>query len=63
MIISTLSLSQNNVDSLVNLFEGNYIDSLDLIISDHFFQHEKSALLPYIYEKLDVKNRFQLSAA
>ena len=63
MIISTLSMSQNNVDSLRNLFDGEYLDSLDLIVSDHFFAHEKGKLVPYIYEKLDIENKFQFSAA
>lgn len=63
MVISTLSMSQNNVDSLRNLLDGNYIEKLDLIVSDYFFSHEKADLLPYIYEQLDIDNKFQLAAA
>lgn len=63
LIISTLSMSQNNVDSLVNLFVGGYIDSLDLIISDYFFAHERSQLIPYMLEELDINDSFQLAVA
>lgn len=63
MIISTLSLNQNNVDSLRNLIIGDYVQKLDLIVSDYFFSHERDALVPYIYEKLDIDDKFQLSSA
>lgn len=63
MTISTLSLCQNNIDSLRNLIVGNYVDELNLIISDYFFSHERQGLIPYIYETLDIDNKFQLSVA
>ena len=63
LTISTLSLDQNNVDSLVNLMKGNYVDHLNLIISDYFYAQERGSLIPYIYDKLDVDNRFQLASA
>lgn len=63
LTISTLSLDQNNVDSLVNLMKGDYVDQLNLIISDYFYAHERSSLIPYIYDKLDVDNKFQLASA
>lgn len=63
MIISTLSMNQNNVDSLANLINGDYVQSLDLIVSDYFFAHERNTLIPYIYEKLDVDDKFQLAVA
>ncbi len=63
LIISTLSMSQNNVDSLVNLFTGGYIDSLDLIISDYFFAHERSQMIPYMLKELDLRDSFQLAVA
>jgi hypothetical protein len=63
LIISTLSMSQNNIDSLGNLFAGNYIESLDLVISDYFFAHERGDLIPYMLEELDKDNRFQMSVA
>jgi len=61
LTISTLSLSQNNVDSLYNLLEGGYIENLNLIVSDHFFSYERENLVKYIYQTLDFENKFQLS--
>lgn len=63
MTISTLSLDQNNIDSLRNLFEGDYLDKLDMIVSDYFYAHERRALIPYMYDKLDFEDRFQLAVA
>jgi hypothetical protein len=63
MSISTLSLSQGNVDSLVNLIIGGFVDQLDLIVSTFFFSHERGMLIPYIYKELDIENRFQLAVA
>lgn len=63
LIISTLSMSQENIDSLKNLFVGNYVLSLDLLISDYFFANEKNALIKYMLQELDVDNKFQLSVA
>jgi hypothetical protein len=63
MLISTLSLSLNNIDSLVNLFKWGYLDKLDLIVSDYFYSHERSMLVQAIYERLDKDNKFQLAAA
>ena len=61
MAISTLSLSQDNIDSLHNLLEFGYLDQLDMIISVYFFAHERNVLVPYMYEKLDTGDRFQLA--
>jgi len=61
MTISTLSLSQENVDSLRNLLVGNFVDELNLIVSTYFYGHERGVLIPYIYEKLDIDNKFQLA--
>ena len=61
MTISTLSMSQNNVDSLANLINGKYVDELNLIVSDHFFSHERHSLIKYIYKTLDIENIFQLA--
>lgn len=63
MTVSTLSLDQNNVDSFANLLNNGYVDELNLILSDYFFAHERRALIPYIYDKLDIDNRFQLASA
>lgn len=63
MTISTLSLSQNNVDSLANLLNAGYIDELNLIVSVYFWGNEVRSLIPYIYKRPDVGNRFQLAVA
>lgn len=66
MTVSTLSMSQGNVDSFGNLIHGGFIDKLDLILSDHFFANErhKNGLVPYLYSELDTdKCDFQLSVA
>jgi hypothetical protein len=63
MTISTLSLNENNVDSLGNLLHDGYVKELNLIVSDYFFAHERANLIPYLYRELDFENRFQLAAA
>lgn len=62
LIINTLSLSQENVDSLANLQGAGYIGDLELVISDYFFAHERhrTGLVPYIYDRLD-DGRFQMA--
>lgn len=61
--ISTLSMSENNIDSLANLIVGKYVDELNIIISDYFFSHERKNLIEYMYEELDKDNKFQLAVA
>lgn len=63
MTISTLSLDQNNVDSLRNLITGGFVEELNLIVSDYFYSHERGSLIPYIYKELDIEDRFQLAVA
>ena len=61
LIIETLSMSQDNVDSLRTLLEKGYIDSIDLIVSDYFYSHERNNLIKYMYNELDINDSFQLS--
>lgn len=63
LTISTLSMSDENVDSLAGLLNGGHVRSLNLIVSDFFFSHERGGLVPYLYDKLDVDDRFQLAVA
>lgn len=62
--INTLSLSNENIDSLQNLInpEADYVRKLNLIVSDHFYQNYRSTFVRYAYDELDVDNRFQLAA-
>jgi len=62
LTISTLSVSQENVDSFQNLFNGGYLNKLDLIVSDYFWSHNRHNA-PYIYKSLDIGDRFQLAVA
>lgn len=61
LTISTLSLTEENVDSLKNLLVGDFVDKLNLIVSDHFYSYERDNLIEYIYEILDFEDKFQLS--
>jgi hypothetical protein len=61
LTISTLTLSEGNIDSLRGLIDGGFVDKLNLIVSDHFFSYERDNLIEYIYETLDIENKFQLS--
>lgn len=66
MTISTLSLNQNNVDSLAGLITAGYVKKLNLIVSGYFYSHEQNRLIPYIYKHLDPEgfaNCFQLAVA
>lgn len=63
MTISTLSLSQDNIESMAVLLENGYIDELNLIVSDFFYSHEKHSLVKFIYEQLDIDNKFQFAVA
>lgn len=63
LTISTLSLSQDNVDSLANLLHGGYVDEINMIVSVYFFSHERRKLIPYIYQELDIDGRFQMAVA
>jgi hypothetical protein len=62
--ISTLSLNQENVDSLGNLLLDGWCDEMELIVSDGFWANYRNDIIPYIYAELDVPdNRFQLAVA
>jgi len=60
--ISTLSMGQENVDSFRNMFDGDYLGKLDIIVSDYFWSHNRHNA-PYIYKQLDIDDRFQLAVA
>lgn len=53
LYICTLSISQENIDSLVNVMDTGYVERLVLVISGYFYSHEKFKLVPYMYEQLD----------
>lgn len=61
--ISTLSMSQDNIDSLANLVNGGYLKQLNLIVSHYYFATERAGLMPYLYDKLDVNDVLQVAVA
>lgn len=65
LIISTLSLSVDNVISLERLMRSGRVNFLDLIISNYFYsvENKEEKLIPVIYDRLDMDNRFQLAVA
>lgn len=63
LLISTLSMSQDNVDSLHNLLIGDYVQALNLIVSHYYFAYERAGLMPYLYERLDLDDRLQVAVA
>lgn len=63
LTISTLSMSQENIDSLANLVNGGYLKSLNLIISHFYFANERQGLMPYLYEQLDKNDVLQVAVA
>ena len=60
--LSTLSLSKNNIDSLHNIIAGDYVEKLNLIVSDFYWSHNR-VNHKYIMNKLDIDNKFQLAVA
>lgn len=63
MDITTLSMSQENIDSLATLLLKGYVKELNLTVSDYFYAHERKSLVPYIQQELDIDNRFQLAVS
>ena len=64
MTICTLSYSNENVFSLNNTLEHEYVDRLNLIVSDYFFGNERRGLIAQAYKVLDKpENNFQLVVA
>lgn len=65
ILVATLSLGKENVDSLHNLVQGGFCDDLALIVSDYWYAHErrKEGGVPYILETLGQSEKFRLAAA
>lgn len=62
LTLSTLSVSKDNVDSLHNLMAGDYLGALGIIVSDYWYSHNR-VNVQYIYDQLDISDRFQLAVA
>lgn len=66
MLVATLSLGKENVDSLHNLQKGGYLGYLGLIVSDFWYCHERRRVggVPYIESTLcQAGESFDLAAA
>lgn len=63
IIISTLSYSQENIDSLKNIQLQGRVKNLALIVSDYFFSHERNNGIKYAIDELTDNDNFTLSVA
>lgn len=65
ILIATLSLGQENVDSLKNIQSGGYVKKMGLIVSDYWYAHERrrEGGVPYIVENLGGDEGFRFAAA
>lgn len=64
LYITTLSLSQENIDSLKNvmIYMGEDLERLVVVMSGYQYSHEKFGLVPYMYDQLDDgSNRTQIA--
>ena len=63
LYICSLSLNQENVDSLRNCQLYGGIGKLFIVLSYYFYAHERQHLVPYIYRELDTDevDDFQLA--
>lgn len=62
LTLSTLSIGQENVDSLHNMLTTGFLGTLNIVVSDYFWSHNRHNA-GYVYENLDVDDRFQLAVA
>ncbi len=63
MYISTLGLSYENVDTLHGLLADGWVDELNLIVSNGFYNRDYHTLVKYMYQMLDIENMSQIAIA
>lgn len=64
LYITSLSFSQDNVDSLKNVLDymGDELETMVLIFSGYQYSHDKFTLIPYLYRTLDnPRNNVQIA--
>ncbi len=61
LLVSTLAVSENNIDSLAGLLDNGFVEKLDLVLSGYFYSHERYNLVEYAYKELDKDNRLQMA--
>ena len=56
MGIQTLSMSDENIDSIRNVLEWMPVERLDIALSDYWFSHERKrgGLVDYLFDELDI---------
>ena len=55
LTIHTLSLNEDNIDSIRNVLEMAPVEELNLILSNYWYAHElKTGLVGYLFEELDL---------
>ena len=52
MTIQTLSMSQENIDSIVNVMEECGTERVTVVLSDYWYSHERRELVPYLHSEL-----------
>ena len=57
MSIMTLSMSDENIDSIRNILEWMPVERLDIVLSDYWFSHERKrgGLVDYLFDELDIE--------
>ena len=54
MDIMTLSMNDENIDSIRNICEWEGVESLGIVLSDYWYAHERKGLVPYLFQELDI---------
>ena len=59
--ICSLGIGEENIDSLRNIMDYFGCEHLYMLLSGYFYSHEKFGLIPYLYERLDIDDKFQVA--
>ena len=56
MSVMTLSMNDENIDSMRNILEWEEVERLDLVLSDYWYAHERKqgGLVDYLFDELDL---------
>ena len=59
--LCSLGIGEENIDSLRNVLDYYGCEHLYMLLSGYFYSHEKFDLIPYLYDRLDVDDKFQVA--
>lgn len=62
LLIATLSLNQNNVDSLRNIIDAGQVDRLGIAVSAFWYAHNRRDAAGYMVEQLSAAPRYDFAA-